>query len=375
MTESERAPMPVPVWAAALLVFGYYCTPILVRPDRLQLMGLVIVPGAVALAALPLRRTRAWLALGITLVCLAISPAALGAAVAVLASIARHQRNWWAVLAGALGIVVAKALEITVVYRDWGQASLFEFTVAVLGAALAVAVGRWARASGDAQQRSLEGARARREAEEHRLGEARLAERERIAREMHDVVAHRISLVAMMSGALAHRTDLDPGTRDAAGTIQSNARLALDELRGVLAELRGPGAAPEPPQPSLAELRVLLADCRDAGMRLQVEDSLVGDPEARVSRQAYRIIQEGLTNARKHAPGAPVRIALSGQPGAGLTIRLENPLADLAPVDPGGSGLGLVGVRERVELLGGTVAAERLDGRFLLQATIPWEQR
>lgn len=373
MSSTDRAPLPVPVWATAVLVFGYYCTPLLVRSDRSELLTLVLLPGVISLAALPLRRTRPWLALIITLAGLAFSAAALGAAIAVLASMARHSNRWPALLGAGLAIIAAKAFQITFIYRDWGQPALFEFTLAALAVALAVAVGRWARASADAQDRSMDSARARREAEEHRLNEARLAERERIAREMHDVVAHRISLVAMLSGALAHRTDLDAEARSTLGTIQGNARQALDELRGVLAELRGPDAAPEPPQPSLAELPVLLAECREAGMRVSLADGLDQPPEARISRQAYRILQEGLTNARRHAPGAPVRIELAGRPGGELSIRIVNPLADLAPADRSGSGLGLVGVRERAELLGGRTTVEQRDGRFVLQATIPWE--
>lgn len=367
--------MPIPVWAVALLVFAYYSSPIVVTGDPLSFALWVLLPGVIALLAVPLRRTRPWVALGIVLAGLAISPAALGVAGAVLASIARHQRGWRAVAGAGLAVIAVKALQISVVYRDWGQPANFEFTVAVFGAVLAVALGRWAAASADARDRELDSIRARQDAEAHRISEARLAERERIAREMHDVVAHRISLVAMMSGALAHRPDLDAGTRETVGTIQGNARQALDELRAVLSELRGPEAAPEPPQPSLAELPVLLADCRDAGMRVQLDDALTQTPATPVSRQAYRIIQEGLTNARKHAPGAPVLIMLSGQPGRELVIRVENPLADLAPRDRTGSGLGLVGVRERVELLGGRSSAERRDGRFVLQATIPWEDR
>ena len=198
-------------------------------------------------------------------------------------------------------------------------------------------------------------------------------ERSRIAREMHDVVAHRISLIALHAGALAHHMRSDEGEAgDLARAIQTNAQSSLDELRAMLARLRGNAAPPEPPQPTLSGLDALLADARSAGQQVAVE--LGGDPAEvpdRVSRHAYRIIQEGLTNARKHAPGAPVALSLKTTADR-LRVVVRNRLADLAQPDRSGSGLGLVGIAERVDLVGGDLSHGIEGGEFILEATLPY---
>ena len=198
-------------------------------------------------------------------------------------------------------------------------------------------------------------------------------ERSRIAREMHDVVAHRISLIALHAGALAHHMRSEQGEAgDLARAIQTNAQSSLDELRAMLARLRGNAAPPEPPQPTLSGLDALLADARSAGQQVAVE--LDGDPAEvpdRVSRHAYRIVQEGLTNARKHAPGAPVALSLETTADR-LRVVVRNRLADLAQPDRSGSGLGLVGIAERVDLVGGDLSHGIEGGEFILEATLPY---
>lgn len=198
-------------------------------------------------------------------------------------------------------------------------------------------------------------------------------ERSRIAREMHDVVAHRISLIALHAGALAHHMRSEQGEAgDLARAIQTNAQSSLDELRAMLARLRGNAAPPEPPQPTLSGLDALLADARSAGQQVAVE--LDGDPAEvpdRVSRHAYRIVQEGLTNARKHAPGAPVTLSLKTTADR-LRVVVRNRLADLAQPDRSGSGLGLVGIAERVDLVGGDLSHGIKGGEFILEATLPY---
>lgn len=214
-----------------------------------------------------------------------------------------------------------------------------------------------------------------------RVAQAQEAERLRIAREMHDVLAHRISLVAMHAGALAYRTDLPEPERAAATvTIADNATEALRELREVLGVLRTPGElgsdAPEAPQPTLVDLPRLVADNRDAGQTIDVD--VTGDldllevPQT-LGRTAYRVVQEGLTNARKHAPGAPVRLVFGGAPGAELTVEVHN-LARMLPVsDLPSSGLGLVGLGERVTLAGGELTTRPGPaGGFTLTARLPW---
>ena len=146
-----------------------------------------------------------------------------------------------------------------------------------------------------------------------RVAQGQAAERQRIAREMHDVLAHRISLVSMYSGALAYRDDLNPEqTREIAETIRENANLALTELRGVLGSLRGEDG--DRPQPTLADLPGLITDNRAAGLRIEFSGVTLKGLSPAVGRHAYRIVQEGLTNARKHAPGTKVEVRLSGDP-------------------------------------------------------------
>ncbi|WBB70700.1 histidine kinase [Micromonospora sp. WMMD812] len=222
----------------------------------------------------------------------------------------------------------------------------------------------------------------RAEAEQQlRVAQARHLERTRIAREMHDVLAHRISLLSLHAGALEFRPDAPPDeVAKAAGVIRGSAHAALQDLREVIGVLRAVGdgeADPERPQPTLGDLPALIEESRSAGVRVNVSD-LVAAPEAvptAVGRSAYRIVQEGLTNARKHAPGAVVTVGLAGGPGAGLTVEIRNrwPVGGVNAVALPGAGTGLVGIAERVTLAGGRLEHGRDDsGDFRLAAWLPW---
>ncbi|MEU5673394.1 sensor histidine kinase [Micromonospora sp. NPDC047762] len=223
----------------------------------------------------------------------------------------------------------------------------------------------------------------RAEAEQQlRIAQARHLERTRIAREMHDVLAHRISLLSLHAGALEFRPDAPPEeVARAAGVIRGSAHAALQDLREVIGVLRaeddGAGDAPEPPQPTLADLPALIAESRSAGVRVNVSDSVAspGEVPAALGRAAYRIVQEGLTNARKHAAGAAVTVDVAGGPGAGLTVAIGNrwPVGSPAGGTLPGAGTGLVGISERVTLAGGRLAYGRDDsGDFRLAAWLPW---
>jgi signal transduction histidine kinase len=208
---------------------------------------------------------------------------------------------------------------------------------------------------------------------------ARRAERTRIAREMHDVLAHRISLVALHAGALEVRPDLPPEkVRETAELLRSTARQALEELRSVIGLLRDPGEDPTPsPQPTLSDIGRLVEETRLAGakidfdMRVEHADAV---PSA-LGRDAYRIVQEALTNIGKHASGTASRVRVTGEPGGGLhvTVRNRTPLhAGTGPALPG-AGAGLLGLQERVDLAGGTlVHGPDGSGDFVVDAELSW---
>jgi signal transduction histidine kinase len=214
----------------------------------------------------------------------------------------------------------------------------------------------------------------------HRAGDdARAAERRRIAREMHDVLAHRLSLLSVHAGALEFRGDASgEEVAHAAGVIRESARAALTDLRDVVGILREDGSdtLTEPPQPTLEDLPALVQESRDAGMRLTAEIDL-GDagpgPTDAAGRTAYRIAQEGLTNARKHAPGAAVTLTVrAADGGLQIAVRSLAPVAVPAAAALPGTGSGLIGLAERVSLAGGELESGVDPTRaFVLRARLP----
>ncbi|GIJ80761.1 Signal transduction histidine kinase [Micromonospora phaseoli] len=222
----------------------------------------------------------------------------------------------------------------------------------------------------------------RAEAEQQlRVAQARQLERTRIAREMHDVLAHRISLLSLHAGALEFRPDAPASeVARAAGVIRDSAHAALQDLREVIGVLRAEVLLPEDPerpQPTLGDLPALVAESRTAGIRVDLRDQ-VSAPDrlpVAVGRSVYRIVQEGLTNARKHASGAAVTVGLSGAPGDGLSVEIRNrwPVGESTGVPIPGTGTGLVGIAERVNLAGGRLEHGRDEhGDFRLAAWLPW---
>ncbi|WP_419998793.1 sensor histidine kinase [Streptomyces boninensis] len=243
--------------------------------------------------------------------------------------------------------------------------------------------------------------------------DARREAREEIAREMHDVLAHRLSLLSVHAGAL----EFNPGAPEAdvqraAGVIRESAHQALEDLREVIGVLRAPaggpagaGVAGARPQPTLADIGRLVAESREAGTHVEYEAepaNPAGVPAA-TGRAAYRIVQEGLTNARKHAPSAPVTVRITGAPADGLTVELRNALPGAAGASGGaravgaadaagssggggaagssgaagrevipGAGQGLIGLSERANLAGGRLEHHRVGGEFRLSAWLPW---
>lgn len=196
------------------------------------------------------------------------------------------------------------------------------------------------------------------------------AERRRIAGEMHDVVAHRVSVIALQSGALTMICE-DERAKEAAEVIRMNATAALSELRDVLRVLRTEDSEGAPP-PGLGGIRDLVAGTRSAGVAVELElPEAMPEVSTPVERAAYRVTQEALTNATKHAQGSAVRVVL-GVRGPELVVEVSNGRPTVTgPVLPS-SGYGLMGMRERVELAGGSVhTGPTGDGGYLVQASFP----
>ncbi|WP_426593578.1 sensor histidine kinase [Cellulomonas sp. McL0617] len=204
--------------------------------------------------------------------------------------------------------------------------------------------------------------------QEHRVAEARTAERTRIAREMHDTLAHRLTLVATTAGALEYRTDLSPQqVATAAAVVRSNASEALEELRTVIGVLR---TSPDElrPTPGLADVPRLVDETRTAGVDVTLDAADLDLPTA-LDLAVYRTCQEGLTNARRHAPGSAVTVQVVAEDG--VRVLVVNTAGGKG--DSNGTGTGLIGLTERVELLGGRVHAGPAGDGFRLEAWIPWE--
>jgi len=394
--------------------------------------------GLCSLALLPLRRRYPVLVAATTVAMSSASAAAFGASVLAAVSMATRRRVRGVLVVGVFWL--AATLVYEVLYRRTFETTGADYpallswvagglVLAVYGICVATGfyVGARRELIANLQERAVTAERE----QALRTEAAREAERTRIAREMHDVLAHRISLVALHAGALAYRADLTrEETAEAAGVIRDNAHLALTELRQVLGVLRsdhaasavpgaghsggsgtwdggagqgsvhgagadagaGPGHAQEqpvePPQPTLAQIDELVAETAGLGTTVRLDVTHLPDGAAAAlaelpvtsSRTAYRIIQEALTNARKHAPGAPVDVRLGGGPGGLLTVEVRNqPVAGRhehplgAP--PPGAGVGLTGMTERAHLVGGLLEhGFEEDGSFAVRAWLPWEE-
>jgi signal transduction histidine kinase len=194
--------------------------------------------------------------------------------------------------------------------------------------------------------------------------QARAAERTRIAREMHDVLAHKVSLIAVHAGAL--ELTAEGSARDSAGLIRVTARQALQELRYVLGILRE--STQDGPAPDLEEL---VRTATEAGQRVELADR-AGPLPAPTARVVHRLVQEGLTNARKHAPGAPVAVTVDRVGDGEVTVTVDNGAPADEPLDLPGSGNGLVGLAERIRLVGGTLHSGPSGGGWRLRASVPW---
>ncbi|QNE43411.1 two-component sensor histidine kinase [Frigoribacterium sp. NBH87] len=382
------------------------------EPRFTLLVLLDLVLGSAALVLVPFRRHAPLVVALVAVALCGASALGIGAAVLATVSLATRRRP---VEIGLVSVVFvgASVLGDRIVTQASAATPLWQLVaVSTLVVALLVAVGLYVGGRRELLRSLRERARLAEEEQSLRLAQARDHERTRIAREMHDVLAHRLSLVALHAGALEYREGLgEAETRATAGVIRDNARAALTELREVLGVLRdgarggdGPDADPDgdpdsdvaaaasaaavPPQPTLAGLDGLLHEARAAGaaVTLRVDDDTRRGLEAlptSTSRHAFRVVQECLTNARRHAPGQPVTVGLSGRPGRELRVRVENTTTSTTGGAEGVGGAadglrvperghGLTGLEERARLAGGSLTVEHADGRFTVEARLPW---
>jgi signal transduction histidine kinase len=341
--------------------------------------------GLIALVLLPFRH-RAPLVITVVIAALSsVSTLAVGAAAIATVSLATRRRAVEIAVVGA--VLLGATVLYDVVLAPDQTVPFWQIVVAgVVGIALLVAIG-----IGIGQRRALllslrERADLLERDQQLREDRAREQERAHIAREMHDVLGHRLSLVALHAGALEYRgPGLTPDqTAAAAGVVRAEAHSALTDLRDVLGVLRDPSAnggdevtGTAPPQPTLVDLPALLDQARAGGatVRARVESDGAAVPTA-VGRHAYRIVQESLTNARRHAPGELVDVVVETVPGPAIRVVVSNTLADgPAPGEASGhtAGHGLRGLAERARLVGGSFRAGSDDGRVhVVEAVLPW---
>jgi signal transduction histidine kinase len=341
-----------------------------------DVMGAVdIVLGVIGLVALWWRRSHPGTVAVLITVFSAISGAAAGPW--IIAGFNVALRGTRSEILTVLGIAAIATQVYNQLYPN-GEPYLLNLFLGALVTAVVIGWGLLARV-GRQHVLELRERAARMQAEQHlRIEHARDAERRRIAREMHDVLAHRVSLLSLHAGALEFRRDASPEeVAEAAGVIRETARAALEDLRQVIGVLRdgSEGGAPEPPQPTLADVPALIEESRAAGMRVHCTLD-VTEPEAMpaaLGRTVYRIVQEGLTNARKHAPAAAVDVTITGGEALVVEIVSRRPVGVAVAARPlPGAGSGLIGLSERVALAGGELHhGPDASGDFVLRATLP----
>jgi signal transduction histidine kinase len=312
---------------------------------------------------------------------MALSRSAQLASLVSVLNVSLRRRPATAVVVAGLHQVAFIGFSLLWITYPWWAAGLWTLSYQVA----VVALGMYAGARRGLVASLREQVRQAEAAQQLMVGQARRAERAAIAVEMHDVLAHRVSLVALQAGALEVRPDLPPEeVAKTAGLIRSTARQAMTELRDIIGVLHDGERteAPLAPQPTLRDIGPLVDGYRKAGLKVGL-DMTVDEPDAvpgPLGRDAYRIVREALANVSKHAGTTAAVVSLSGCAGKGLLLEVRNrlPVSGVPAGQPAsalpGSGLGLVSLAERVALAGGTLAhGPDGGGDFVLTAAFPWQ--
>lgn len=358
--------LPAPVVDAALVGTAVLDAVVMTDTDR----PYAVIYAIGAALALTVRRRWPYAVFALTLPATAVSTAVVAGAVA-LYTVALNTRNRRTLAVCAVLYSICSAA--TIWDPGFQESTRVELLVSVgyniATAAAAILLGQLVQTRRDLQQRLTEIHEAR-EHEQQLLTDKVLAkERAQLAREMHDVVSHQVSLITIQAGALQVNTD-DPDTRTTAQTIRDLAVGTLDELRHMVTVLRASGTAPTEltPQPTLAGLDQLIAN---SGIETRVDGDLPTDISAATQRAIYRTVQEALTNIRKHAPGATATIRMRHD-SATVEVIITNTPATRPTVPLPGAHHGLIGLRERTELLGGAITAGPTpDNGYRIQLRLP----
>ena len=276
------------------------------------------------------------------------------------------------VAAGVVGVIYLSSLLRGESLGNYGLNSLFSLLGAVTFVVPVSSLGLWL-GTNRAYVRELRERSARLEHERELLAQRAVAqERVRIARDLHDVVAHHVSLMVVQAGAIRESLPRESELRGSLDVLADTGREAMAEMRRMLGVLRSEdsGGPARAPAPRLSELPTLVGRANEAG--ISIEYRVLGEPSALSEAEElclYRVAQEALTNVVKHSEGAVGSVELAFAPGS-VTLRVEDTGRQIAT--PGGPGHGLAGMRERLGLFGGTLVAEP-QGRdgFLVEARLP----
>jgi signal transduction histidine kinase len=361
--------IPVPSWLidAAIAAFLSFIVLLSTTGGGHQAPAGVALLALAAIAVAWRRRWPGWVLLGANLAYLAdallsnhLGPGQPAIVVALYTFAERRSRREavGATFASALVVVVAESVESLPIVRSWGSIAVL-LAAAVLGASVA--------------ERRRERARER----ELLAAGAAAEERVRLARELHDVVAHHLSVVAVQANVLAESVPADGVEQGLARAVVDSSRQALAEMRRILGVLRPVGSHEKHgggrvPQPGLGDLPALVERITDAGVRVEVQTTGARrELPTEVDLSAYRIVQEALTNVLRHAHATRANVLVAYTPSAIRLVVIDDgigPPTDGRVID----GHGLEGMRERAALLGGELRCGPADGRgYKLQAVLP----
>ncbi len=301
----------------------------------------------------------------------------LGALVALFTVAERYERR----VSIAAALVLAAAFAGVIVFKSAGsQIAVAGFIQTMLAVVIVLALGDWARTRRHYAAAIEENARLQEAEREDRSRRAVEAERDRIARELHDIVTHHVSVIVIQAGAGLTALDRRPErARTALEAIDQTSREALTDMRRMLGILGGAGGSDTStddarnPMPGLDRLGELIEQVRAAGLPVEFSMDGVRRPlDAGMELSAYRIVQEALTNALKHARGARSRVRLAYEPWAiEIEVTDQGGVGERDLGETGGGGRGLIGMRERVALYGGEFEAGRTSTGFRVRARLP----